>query len=175
MRKRILRLVRDARGDRLWLRLSLCAAVIGLLVWIAGSDGAMAEIQSFFAHTTAATLNLLGEKAAVDGNTVETERFGISIVTACTGLFLTGLFATAVIVYPARSRSKLIGVGIGVCGIFAVNVVRLVTLYYVGAYLPGMLDTVHLLVWQSLLIAFAVALWLLWAGRASRVSRSEAT
>ena len=174
MRARLLHFVRNARGDRLWLRLSLCAAVLGLLVWIASSDGTMAGIQSTFARTTAAILNLFGEEASVDGNTVETERFGISVVTACTGLFLTGLFAIAVIAYPARARSKLVGVGVGICGIYVVNVVRLITIYYVGAYLPGMLDTVHLLVWQSLLIAFGVALWLLWAGKASRASRSEA-
>jgi len=48
-----------------------------------------------------------------------------------------------------------------------VNVVRLASLFYVGIHWPGILDVVHQLVWQSLVIVIAVSLWLLWAGRSA--------
>jgi hypothetical protein len=38
-------------------------------------------------------------------------------------------------------------------------------------YWRSALEPIHQLVWQSLVIAFAVSLWLLWAGRVSK--RSE--
>jgi len=57
---------------------------------------------------------------------------------------------------------------VGVSVLFVVNVVRLVSLYYVGVHWPSALDVVHQVVWQSLVIAIVVAMWLLWAGRASR-------
>jgi len=166
--------LRASRAWRVGLRLAACAAVVALLVWVANADGVMSVIQGGFARVSGAVLGLFGERVSVDGNVVRTDRFAISVVTACTGLFLTGLFAAAVIASPARLRAKLVGIGIGVTGIFAVNVVRLVSLYYVGVHLPGLLDIVHLLIWQSLLIAFAVGLWLLWAGTWGRRPGREA-
>ncbi len=96
------------------------------------------------------------------------EAFGISVVTACTGVFIGGLFAMAVLLFPTTWRARIIGLGVGVVGLYVVNLIRLVSLYYVGIHWPGAFDTVHQLVWQSLLIAIAVALWLLWAGKAPR-------
>jgi hypothetical protein len=48
-------------------------------------------------------------------------------------------------------------------GIFIINEVRLISLFYIGIYAPAIFDTTHLLVWQSLMILFALGLWLLWA------------
>jgi exosortase H (IPTLxxWG-CTERM-specific) len=165
---------RPSRG--LWLRLGLCAGAITLMLWAANADSVTTSIQTGFARVVAGILNLFGEGASVAGNVVQTERFGVSVVTACTGLFLIGLFAAAVILFPARPSAKLIGLGLGVGGISALNVVRLVSLYYVGVHLPTALDTVHLVIWQSLLIVFAVALWLAWAatwGRAPNRGRAR--
>ncbi|MGB2983759.1 MAG: archaeosortase/exosortase family protein [Candidatus Bipolaricaulia bacterium] len=162
------------RSGRLWLRLALCACVVALLVWTASADRVMAGIQGGLARVTGAILTGLGHGAVVEGNTVQTTLFGISVVTACTGLFITGLFIVAVIAYPARVLSKMIGVAIGIGSIFVLNIVRLVSLYFVGVHFPRFLDTVHLLVWQSLLIVCAVLLWLLWAGRCARIPRKGA-
>ena len=165
----------QSRRARISARLALCAGTAVLLIAVANADGIMSAIQGGFAQIAGGALQLLGENAAVDGNTVRTARFGISVVTACTGLFLTGLFSIAVIAFPCGWRSKIGGILLGAGGIFALNVFRLVSLYYVGVYLSNWLDTVHLLVWQSLSIAFAVVVWLVWAGRGGRTRSREAT
>ncbi|MCK5828109.1 hypothetical protein KAH43_06235, partial [Candidatus Bipolaricaulota bacterium] len=85
----------------------------------------------------------------------------------------TGLFLIAVVALPARWTAKLIGVGIGIGGIFLVNIVRLVSLYFIGVHWPTFLDQAHQLIWQSLLIVIAVALWLFWAGRWAYESRTR--
>ncbi|MFC2078776.1 hypothetical protein ACFLSZ_02230, partial [Candidatus Bipolaricaulota bacterium] len=118
-------------------------------------------------------LNLFGQNTVVVGTTVQSSLFGISVVTACTGIFITGLFLIAVVAFPARWLSKLIGAGIGIGGIFVVNIVRLVSLYFIGVHWPGFLDQAHQLIWQSLLIVIAVALWLLWAGRWAHAPRTR--
>jgi len=168
------RIQRAIRADLL-VRLALCACVVGLLLFAANAGGVSSAIQTGFGHIVAGILNLFGEDASIVGNTVQTERFGITVVTACTGLFLTGIFAAAVILFPATWRAKTLGLGLGVGGIFVLNVIRLVSLYYIGVYLPSILETAHLLVWQSVLIAAAVILWLVWAGTWGRTSRREAT
>jgi len=156
---------RSMSRRRVWLSLLAAACVAVLLVWLAGSDAAMSGIQHGLARITSGVLNLLGHRTTVAGSTVASNLFGITVVTACTGLFTTGLFLIAVVAYPAGWRSRLIGAGLGIGGVFLMNVVRLVSLYYIGVHLPAFLDQAHQLVWQSVLIVFAVALWLLWAGR----------
>jgi exosortase/archaeosortase family protein len=156
---------------RTLMSVGLAAGVIVLMIWTAGNESVMSAIQGSLARITGGILTALGQRAVVEGNTVRTAVFGISVVTACTGLFTAGLFLIAVLIYPAGWRSKLVGVGIGLCGILALNVVRLVSLYFVGVHFPSALEPIHLLVWQSLLIAFAVSLWLFWAGRLARAPR----
>ena len=168
VRRRLLRRLRDGR---IWISAMVAAGMTALLIWIAGNDAAMGGAQRGLARVTSGILNLLGHQTVVTGNTVSSRVFGITVVTACTGLFTTGLFLIAVIAFPSRWTSKLIGVGLGVGGIFLLNVVRLVSLYFIGVHLPGFLDQAHQLVWQSVLIVSAVALWLLWAGRWARESK----
>jgi exosortase/archaeosortase family protein len=150
---------------RVWISVLAAACAAALLIWIAGNETVMGGVQHALARVTGGLLHVLGHRTVVAGSTVSSDLFGITVVTACTGLFTTGLFLIAVVAYPTGWRSKLIGAGLGVTGIFLLNVVRLVSLYYIGVHLPGFLDPAHQLIWQSVLIVFAVALWLLWAGR----------
>jgi len=161
-------------SPRLLIRILCCVAVGVVLVLVSNSDGAMSCIQTIYAHVTAWVLNLFGEGAAVLTNTVQSSRFGVNVVTACTGIFLTGIFVVAVIAWPARLRATLSGAGLGILGIALLNVVRLVSLYYIGVHLPEWLDIAHVVVWQSLMILAAVALWIAWAGaQRARPERSE--
>ena len=145
------------------------AGMLALLLVIAGNERIMNSIARTLALTSSGILNLFGQNTVVAGTTVQSSVFGISVVTACTGIFITGLFLIAVVAFPTRWFAKLIGVGIGVGGIFLVNIVRLVSLYFIGVHWPGFLEQAHQLIWQSLLIVIAVALWLLWAGRWAHV------
>jgi len=150
---------------RVWLSVLAALGTAALLIWIAGNGAVMDAVQGGLARITSGILNGFGQRTIVAGSTVSSDAFAITVVAACTGLFTTGLFLIAVIAYPTGWRSKLIGAGIGLGGVFLLNIVRLVSLYYIGVHLPRFLDQAHQLIWQSVLIVFAVALWLLWAGR----------
>jgi exosortase/archaeosortase family protein len=166
--------VRHASQRRPWVSVATSVAgagvVLGLLIALLGDDRATWAIRRVFAVATSALLNALGNATVVRDADILSNSFGISVVTACTGLFVTGLFLAAVAAFPVSWRAKLAGAGIGLAALFAVNVVRLASLYYVGMYWRSALEPIHQLVWQSLVIAFAVSLWLLWAGRVSKPS-----
>ncbi|MBE0636172.1 archaeosortase/exosortase family protein [Candidatus Bipolaricaulota bacterium] len=147
--------------------------MLAVLLVVAGNDTIMNAIARVLALISSGLLNLFGQNTAVVGTTVQSSVFGISVVTACTGIFITGLFLIAVVAFPTRWLPKLIGAGIGIGGIFVVNIVRLVSLYFIGVHWPMFLDQAHQLIWQSLLIVFAVALWLLWAGRWAHAPRTS--
>jgi exosortase/archaeosortase family protein len=157
-----------------WIPALLAAVVLlAVLVTLAGNETVMTGVQRALALIASGILNLLGQNTVVVDTTVQSSVFGISVVTACTGVFITGLFLIAVVAFPTRWTAKLIGVAIGLGGISLVNVVRLVSLYFIGVHWPGFLDLAHQLIWQSLLIVIAVALWLLWAGRWAYAPRSR--
>jgi exosortase/archaeosortase family protein len=148
--------------------------VLVLLIVVLASDAATLALRRAFAVATSAVLNVLGNATVARGTDIVSSGFGISVVTACTGLFVTGLFLAAVVAFPAPWRSKLVGAIGGAAALFLVNILRLASLYYVGIYWRAALEPIHQLVWQSLVIAVAATMWLLWAGRASKRSRGVA-
>ncbi len=171
-------MIRSQRGVPTWRRIASSAAgacaVLGLLIFVLSSDAATTAVRRAFAVATSAVLNILGNHTVVRGTEILSREFGISVVTACTGLFVTGLFFAAVVAFPTSWRARIAGVGIGAATLFVVNVMRLASLYYIGRYWPSVLEPAHQLVWQSLVIAIAVGLWLLWAGRATTRTRRTA-
>ena len=154
---------------------SLLAAIgmLIILILLAGNEPVMNGIQRSLALISSVILNWFGQNTIVAGTTIQSSVFGISVITACTGIFITGLFLIAVVALPTRWIAKLIGAGIGIGGIFLVNIIRLVSLYFIGVHWRSFLDQAHQLIWQSLLIVIAVALWLFWAGRWAHVSHTS--
>ena len=120
-------------------------------------------VEHFLAWTTGGVLSWFDPTVSVAGSVVAIQGFVANIVPACTGLFTTTIFLSAVLALPSPIKQKLYGVLLGIAGILAFNWVRIVTLLLIGAYLPDALDFMHLVVWRSLLIFFALFLWLRWA------------
>ena len=117
----------------------------------------------FTARVTAILLNLTGGGVVVKETLVSSPRFAFQIVDLCTAIMPMMIFTAAVLAFPSRIKDKGLGLLIGLAGIFVVNQLRLVSLFYIGSYVPGIFDTTHLLVWQSLMILASIGFWLLWA------------
>jgi len=132
----------------------------------------MRGVQHALARISGAILNLFGGRTQIAGNTIRSDQFSLSVVTACTGLFTTGVFVVAVLAFPAGWRAKAIGVALGITSIFVLNVIRLVSLFLIGVHAPAVFDRAHLLIWQSLLILLALLLWLTWARKVTHGTRS---
>jgi archaeosortase B (VPXXXP-CTERM-specific) len=122
------------------------------------------------ARVTGFLLNLFGSGVKVQDTIVSSSQFAFQIVDLCTAIMPMLIFTAAVIAYPSKIKEKLFGLLIGLAGIFIVNQIRLVSLFYIGIYAPGIFETAHLLVWQSLMILLAIGLWLIWAYKYVRSS-----
>ncbi len=114
------------------------------------------------ASMLAGALWLLGAGGQTVGTVVTSKIFSAEIITECTAIFPIMIFLAAVIAYPSGWKKKLWGILLGVPAILFVNLIRLVTLFYIGYWFPSVFETAHLLVWQSLIIFFAVLFWLIW-------------
>ena len=84
----------------------------------------------------------------------------------CNGANAVILLWAAILAYPAGHRRKMLGLGAGLAAILPLNLVRLITLFYLGQYHPAIFDFAHLYLWEMLIIIDAIAVFALWARRA---------
>lgn len=123
------------------------------------------------ASATSAILNLFGGGVHTADTLVTSQNFSMRIVAECTGIIPMIIFLSAVIAYPSRLKDKAIGIVIGIFGIYLLNLVRTASLFCIGASFPKIFNTAHYLVWQSLIILAAIALWLVWVEKLTHVSQ----
>ena len=71
------------------------------------------------------------------------------------------LFA-AIFAFPAPFKNKLIGFAIGFVAIQALNLVRIISLFYMGQWSMTWFEWFHLYLWQALIILDALVVWLIW-------------
>ena len=93
---------------------------------------------------------------------VATNSFQFEITAECTSLVPTAILISGVIAWPSKRREKLAGVAMGLVALFAINLIRIITLFYVGSAFPGFLDIAHYFIWQTLIVVLAIGLWLGW-------------
>ena len=67
-----------------------------------------------------------------------------------------------VISFPAPTGTKALGILAGVPLILVLNLVRIVTLYYVGVHFHGFFDTIHEGIWPFALIIATILICAGW-------------
>ena len=87
----------------------------------------------------------------------------MTIFNGCNGLITSLIFVSGVLAFPARWPAKLIGVAGGLFAIQLINMVRIISLFYVGVFFPTYFNDAHIYIWQSVVILAGVGLWIGWA------------
>ena len=132
---------------------------------------ALAGFLRFTARATGAILNLFGASVQVDGTLISSPDYAIRIVTECTGLVPMAIVVCAVLAYPSTAKKKAIGAALGIVGIFVLNLVRTVSLFFIGGHFSSsFFNTAHFLIWQPLMIVVAIVIWLFWVEKLVRVT-----
>jgi len=134
--------------------------VVTLLPW---TDG---ELFPAYLEANARISNVIlhwfGQASVVAGATIRSPQFSITIKRGCDALEPSWLFCAAVFAFPVPWRRRLPGIFLGVVAILSLNLVRIVSLYFLGIHLPGFFETMHLEVWPVIFILVAVFLWIGW-------------
>ncbi len=113
-------------------------------------------------------LKLLGHDITVTGSSISSPAFSIIVKRGCDAIEPTALFACAVLAFPAPFHKKIVGVAAGTLLLAILNLVRIITLFLAGLYLPSVFELMHIDVWQGLFIFLAIVFWvfwLLWTGK----------
>ena len=89
-------------------------------------------------------------------------RFPVAIIDECTGVYEAVLLGAALLAFPTSWGKTAVGFLLGLPLIYALNVLRIVMLLFVGRYFPHAFDFMHIYFWQVTMIAMVAGTWLLW-------------
>lgn len=156
-----------ARSAPLRFCLSFGGIVIVLFALLfvpALEDTIVTPFMSVTAALAARVLKLLGEAVVRNDLTlVPASGAAITIAHGCDVTYEWILFVAAIVAFPASWRSRGLGLLVGLPSIFVLNLVRVVTLFYLASRESPLFEFIHVYVWQTLFIAFVFGVWALWA------------
>ena len=148
------------------LRFVVLLGVFAFLVaWKPVNDRVIVPFTAGVAHVSAAVLNALGENVTVAGTELRAGAFSVDIENGCNGVETALLFCSAVLAFPASWRARIAGLLLGFVAIQLLNLVRVVTLFWIGHHRPALFSAAHTVLWQSAVVIAGVLLFLLWASR----------
>lgn len=88
--------------------------------------------------------------------------FAVSIEAGCNGAEATIVLVSAILAFPSPWRMKLIGIVAGFLPIQAMNLLRIISLFYLGQWNQTAFEWAHLYIWQSLIAFDVLIVFLIW-------------
>jgi len=116
-----------------------------------------------WAEVSASVLNVFGENARVYDSSISSNRFSVNIKKGCDAIQPTILFICAVLASPVAFKPKIPGLFLGLAFLMAMNLVRVLSLFYVGIYWNSAFEIMHHDVWQAVFIILSILAWGAWA------------
>ena len=88
--------------------------------------------------------------------------FAVSIEAGCNGVEAAIVLIAAVIAFPARWLQKLAAIAIGFLAIQVMNILRIVSLFYLGMWNTEVFTWTHLYLWPVLIMLDVLVVFLLY-------------
>ena len=118
----------------------------------------------------ASLITVLDSNVAAAGNALvsKTNGFAVSIEAGCNGVEATLVLLAAIVAYPAPWSKRAAGLAAGIVAVQALNVVRVISLFYIGQWDLRAFEWAHRYVWQALIMLDVLVVWLVWVRMLSR-------
>lgn len=100
--------------------------------------------------------------------------FGVSIEPGCNGVEATIVLVAAMLAFPSSWKMKAWGIGLGFIAVQFVNLLRVVSLFFIGQWNLEVFEFAHLYMWQALIMLDVLVVWLLWMRVVARQDRGTA-
>ena len=110
-----------------------------------------------------------GGHASTDGAIMRSPGgFAVEMRDGCNAVNVTILLWSAVLAFPAAWKMKALGLLAGSAIIQAVNIIRFITLFYLGQYSMTWFDFAHAYLWESLIMLDTMVVFWFWVTRVLR-------
>jgi exosortase H (IPTLxxWG-CTERM-specific) len=148
----------------LLLFLFLLTALFLAELWQPVEQHVIVPFTSAIAQVCVFIVDLFDANAIAHGKILQSTRndFAISIERGCNGIEAVIILVSAMLAFPAPWKHKLAGIAVGFVAIQAVNLVRIISLFYLGQWNRLWFDWFHLYLWQALIVLDALVVFLLW-------------
>ncbi len=96
--------------------------------------------------------------------------FAVSIESGCNGVEASIVLIAGVIAFPATWKERLTAILLGFAAIQALNILRIVSLFYLGQWNYDIFEWTHLYLWPVLImmdVLLVFAIYLRWLSRSS--------
>src|SRR5689334_22268084 len=115
-------------------------------------------------QASALAVRIAGGSAAAHGNLLQNPSTGFSIAVedTCNASNVVVLLCAAVLAFPATWMKKLKGIAAGTTALLAINLLRIVSLFYLGQYDPAWFEFAHLYLWEGLMMIVTLVLFWMW-------------
>jgi exosortase H (IPTLxxWG-CTERM-specific) len=128
------------------------------------------------AAISAGIVTLFDPQVLANGKVLQNTRngFAVSIEAGCNGVEATIVLVAAIFAFPASWKRKLIGLAIGIIAVQGLNIVRVISLFYLGQWNFSVFEWAHLYIWQALIMLDVMIVWLLWVRTLPRAAPAVA-
>jgi exosortase H (IPTLxxWG-CTERM-specific) len=153
------------RMGRFVLLFGVSLAVLFGLLLAPPTEPAVIRFTRGLVTVSAALIRFFGGHAVAIGDLLENpvNHFAIQMAYGCNGAHVTILLWAAVLAFPASWMQKAKGLAAGTAAIHAVNLIRFISLFYVGQYNRAWFDFAHLYLWESLMMLDTLVIFWTWA------------
>jgi len=119
---------------------------------------------SFIADVSVWIIQMFDNEVTATANVIRDNAsgFGVRIERGCNGVEALIILFAAIFAFPAPLKNKLMGFAIGFVAIQALNLIRIISLFYLGQWNQVAFEWFHLYLWQALIILDALVVWLVW-------------
>ncbi len=109
---------------------------------------------SFLAELSAALITPFDDSVAAQGKVLQftDSGFAVSIEAGCNGVEATIVLIAAVIAFPASWKARLAAIALGFLAVQALNIARIISLFYLGDWNLAVFSWVHLYLWPVLIM-----------------------
>src|SRR4029077_1901675 len=116
------------------------------------------------AAISASLVTLFDPNVAATGKVIRStvNGFAVSIEAGCNGIEATIVLVAAIFAFPAPWRERFIGLVAGIVAVQGLNIVRVISLFYLGQWNMQLFEWAHLYVWQALIMLDVLVVWLVW-------------
>ena len=95
-------------------------------------------------------------------NPSSADRFSVLVLDMCNGVEATVFLWAAMLAFPAPIFYKIKGLLLGTFTVHFLNIIRIISLVYLGAYKPAWFHWVHWYVWDALIMLDILIVFLAW-------------
>ena len=101
--------------------------------------------------------------------------FAVSIEAGCNGVEATIVLIAAIGAFPANWRARLIAIGLGFLAIQVLNIVRIISLFYLGNWNLEYFSWIHLYLWPALIMLDVLVVFIVYLRYLSKQTQPRET